>query len=359
MDPTRQRGPHTFPARRSAFTLIELLVVIAIIALLIGILLPALGKARASARAVVAGTNARGVGQGVAVYTAENKSFFPPSYMYGSQETGLTWSFADQQTRNPTPVNGYVHWSMALFDGEGTAGEAFENPALSNGGAPRTNPGADEEDWEDNQRNDVGQTAANAQNLPRDRQLARVGFAGNGAIFPRNKFQSSAGRRLNRLVKESEIQNTARTILLAELYDSGNSWSSLADPNDVGEFTIKSHRPITPFKGISSGFGDAVYNEPSIPGPGANVPRFAYPSTDPDVGELVENDEDKGEGSMLDRGVDMAGQPHGGTGNFCFVDGHVERLTTLETVEQRLWGDRFYSLTGNGTRIRLEPRPGN
>ena len=41
----------------------------------------------------------------------------------------------------------------------------------------------------------------------------------------------------------------------------------------------------------------------------------------------------------------------GGSANFVFVDGHVEQTTVLETIKKRRWGDKFWSLTGDGTGV--------
>jgi prepilin-type N-terminal cleavage/methylation domain-containing protein len=63
--------------KNRGFTLIELLVVIAIIALLVGILLPALGKARASARQLKCSTQVRNIVQAMATWAQNNRDQYP------------------------------------------------------------------------------------------------------------------------------------------------------------------------------------------------------------------------------------------------------------------------------------------
>ena len=76
--------------KRRAFTLIELLVVIAIIALLIGILLPALGKARASARNVLSQSNQRSLGTSAFNYGADTSDLIFTYSWRGGQTYTLT-----------------------------------------------------------------------------------------------------------------------------------------------------------------------------------------------------------------------------------------------------------------------------
>jgi prepilin-type N-terminal cleavage/methylation domain-containing protein/prepilin-type processing-associated H-X9-DG protein len=339
--------------RGGGFTLIELLVVIAIIALLIGILLPALGSARDTARTIKCAANARSVVQGVITYNSNNRDFYPPHYVYAASQSGLDWNLADQQTTNPNPANGYVHWTASLFgDGGGVPEEAFSCPSILRGGAPKSNPGPRQTDWEPGQINDQGSTSPSS--FPDDRQARRTAYTGNAAIFPRNKFASSDGQRRNQLVKDAQVDFASNTILVTEFYFNGD-WSALT----TGEGVIKSHRPVTPFIGRST--GSDVYAEPDGSG---QRPRFAYPDAETQI---------LGEGS-IPRGVietgsettlNAVGRHHkgqrdkkGGGANFAFVDGHVEQSTVAQTVRDRRWGSRFWSITGRDNRV-ADPRAGD
>ena len=69
------------PRRRAAaFTLVELLVVIGIIAILVAILMPALSRAKESARRVQCLSNLRQLGMAVMMYTQDNKGRFPGAW---------------------------------------------------------------------------------------------------------------------------------------------------------------------------------------------------------------------------------------------------------------------------------------
>lgn len=139
-------------ARRRGFTLVELLVVIAIVALLVGILLPALGRARSSARSVVELSRLRDLGLASRAYADDNGGLLQIStHSRGFDwfESGFAWPhalygyFADAALDPFAPPGGAAwsrvvneHYRSPLDPTEGVApdeGPATADPRVSFG----------------------------------------------------------------------------------------------------------------------------------------------------------------------------------------------------------------------------------
>lgn len=124
--------------RFPGFSLIELLLVIAVLSALLAILLPALHRARASARRVKCGTNLKSIGAAWLVYLSDEDNCFyqaPWAQLYygGGWEGALAPLMRLRNARPwPRPLNRYVGISDPNADAEPLA-RLFECPVDSGG----------------------------------------------------------------------------------------------------------------------------------------------------------------------------------------------------------------------------------
>jgi prepilin-type N-terminal cleavage/methylation domain-containing protein/prepilin-type processing-associated H-X9-DG protein len=328
-------------SRNRGFTLVELLVVIGIIALLVGILLPVLSGARERANVVKCMANLRSIGQGFAIYLAENKQVFPPAYIY---KPGPGWS--GKADSFPNPTFGYRHWSWYIYGEQNVSAtqqtgrpspESFKCPSLPNGGLSPSNP--PDTEFDPGQQRDPDTNAGII-----DDQVNRVAYTVNEAIMPKNKFNEtirgvSNPTMLYRYVNASMIKNSSDVILATEFWPD---WRLMQgnEPN-----VVKSHRPVSGYVPIGPGPLTELNGSVAQLGNRTTHARVGVP-TNPINGP-----------ADVKSTLDWVGRNHGrkkaGSGkdtretNFLYVDGHVETKTLEQTLSPEFeWGarDRIYSL---------------
>src|SRR5262249_7631 len=132
-------------------------------------------------------------------------------------------------------------------------------------------------------------------------------------------------------------------ILMTEF---NNRWEAIGIDMG-GSFLSKSHRPLNAFQHLSTG-SDEYAPAPDTPGYNyGQAPHYGIIPYSSWVtrSNLIEN---PGESELNCVGRHHPGNDGftGGSANFLYCDGHVEKKTVLQTIIDREWGTRLFGISG-------------
>jgi prepilin-type processing-associated H-X9-DG protein len=209
------------------------------------------------------------------------------------------------------------------------------------GGLPPTNPRAEV-------KSRVGNVNfGNPDNFV-DRQVDFTAYMPNNSIVPRNKF-AGVFNSPQSLVRAGDLRSGSDEIVLTEFMDSTDAVSEPGDPDEM-----KSERSVTAFLDAFSQYDTANPHDSSPGLASAPISDNRHKLDDYGLGDSS-YDELLDTQGLIDgsRQIAATGRHHpgrsrgsdqGGSTNFAYADGHVERKHLFDTFDDKEWGKRFYSL---------------